>query len=166
MTPNLSYERERLEKIMQIPELRKGRAGESTCHRKQSTWYIPPGILPRINVFCFGHVHALLRRPWVFPRALLFGSRRGPACTLGASLGPGQAPWRVVWAFKVAKAAKQSRGFFPRNYSRVRQWKTHMSATAVKRSHTVNNRFKLSSVLQLRALLQCVCGPLLYHAWT
>ena len=33
----------------------------------------------------------------------------------GASLGPGWAPWRALWAFKVAKQGKYSRGLFPRS---------------------------------------------------
>ena len=39
---------------------------------------------------------AFLPRSRVFSRALGCGARRGAACTPGASLGPGRAPWRVV----------------------------------------------------------------------
>ena len=35
----------------------------------------------------FGHLHAFLRRPWVFLRALGCGARRGPACTPRWKLG-------------------------------------------------------------------------------
>ena len=31
----------------------------------------------------------------------------------GASVGPSRAPWRVPWAFKVAKSSKQPRDCFP-----------------------------------------------------
>ena len=54
----------------------------------------------------FAHRQRFISRPRVFPRALGCGARRGPARTLGASLGPGRAPWRVVWALKVARANK------------------------------------------------------------
>ena len=50
----------------------------------------------------FAHWRPFLSRPWVFPRALGCGARRGPACTLGASLGPGWTPWCVLLAFKFA----------------------------------------------------------------
>ena len=42
----------------------------------------------------------------LFYRALGRGARRGSACILGASLGPGRAPRRVFSAFKVAKTGK------------------------------------------------------------
>ena len=49
----------------------------------------------------FLHIgHLFMFRPRVFSRALGVGARRGPACTLGASLGAGQA----LWAFKVARS--------------------------------------------------------------
>ena len=34
----------------------------------------------------------------------------GPRAHYGATLGPGRAPWRVLWAFKVARAGSFSRG--------------------------------------------------------
>ena len=40
------------------------------------------------------------------------GHANGPPVHHGASLGPGRAPWRVLWAFKVAKSGKKSRGCF------------------------------------------------------
>ena len=39
------------------------------------------------------------------------------ACTLGASWGPGRAPWRVLWASKVAASWLFSRGRFPPSHS-------------------------------------------------
>ena len=49
-----------------------------------------------------------------FPTAGLFSRSRlrgtqGAACTLGVSLDPGRAPWRVLWAFKVAGSGKYPR---------------------------------------------------------
>ena len=37
-----------------------------------------------------------------FSGAIGCGARRGRVYTHGASLGPGHAPWHVLWAFKVA----------------------------------------------------------------
>ena len=56
------------------------------------------------------------------------GHAGGPPVHQGASLGPGRAPWRALWAFQVAKFGKYSRGYFLRSQSRARQRKTHMSA--------------------------------------
>ena len=48
----------------------------------------------------FAHCPASLVWPRVFYRALGSGARRRAACTHGVSLslGPGRAPWRVLWA--------------------------------------------------------------------
>ena len=46
--------------------------------------------------------HFVLFRPRVFPRDLDSVSRREPARTPYASLGPGRSPWHVLWGFKVA----------------------------------------------------------------
>ena len=43
------------------------------------------------------------------------GPAGGPPMHHVASLGPGWAPWRVLWAFQVAKSCKQSRGCFRRS---------------------------------------------------
>ena len=43
------------------------------------------------------------------------GHAGGPPAHHCASLGPGWAPWRVLWAFKVAKSGKKARGCFPRS---------------------------------------------------
>ena len=40
-----------------------------------------------------------------FLRALGCSACRGAACTHGATLGRGRAPWRVLWVFKVAKSS-------------------------------------------------------------
>ena len=34
------------------------------------------------------------------------GHAGGPPVNHGASVGPGQAPWRVLWAFNVAKSGE------------------------------------------------------------
>ena len=49
----------------------------------------------------FAHWRPFFFRPRVFPRAPGCEARRGDTCTLGASLGPGRAPWRVLGAFEV-----------------------------------------------------------------
>ena len=43
------------------------------------------------------------------------GHAGGPPVHHGATLDPGRAPWRVLWAFKVADSGKCSRGCFPRS---------------------------------------------------
>ena len=40
------------------------------------------------------------------------GHAGGPPVHQGASLGPGRAPWRALWASQVAKFGKYSRGTF------------------------------------------------------
>ena len=42
----------------------------------------------------------------IFSRPWLRGTQRPRPYTHGASLGPGRAPWRVLWALKVAKSGK------------------------------------------------------------
>ena len=49
----------------------------------------------------FAHWRLFLFPPRGFPCSLGCGARMGTACTLGESVGPGWAPWRV-WAIKVA----------------------------------------------------------------
>ena len=51
----------------------------------------------------FAHRPAFLFWPRVFSRSLGCGARREPACTQGASLRPGRAPWCVIWALKFAR---------------------------------------------------------------
>ena len=50
----------------------------------------------------FGPSAYFLFRPRVFPRALGSVTRREPARTPHASVGPGRGPWHVLWGFKVA----------------------------------------------------------------
>ena len=70
-------------------------------------------------------------------------------------LGPEKAPWCVLWAFKVTNYDK-SRGCFHGVKPRARPSKTHMPAVMLHcckgEQHGNNNRFKLSSILQLRTL--------------
>ena len=68
-----------------------------------------------VCVFFKKHLHAFLWRPWVFSRALGCRARGGPPAH-DASLGRGRAPWRVLWAFKLPKSGKLSRGRLPRIY--------------------------------------------------
>ena len=77
----------------------------STCVTPGISRHTYPGGEP--CVYChvpkglfFAYRQACHFRPRVSSRALGRGARRGSACTLGASLGRGRAPWRVLWAFK------------------------------------------------------------------
>ena len=56
----------------------------------------------------FGPSAYFLFRPRVFPRALGSVTRREPARTPHASVGPGRGPWHVLWGFKVASNDRQS----------------------------------------------------------
>ena len=49
----------------------------------------------------------------------------GPPAHHGASVGPGRAPWRVLWAFEVEKSGKQPRDRFPTSHRQSGSWKTH-----------------------------------------
>ena len=59
----------------------------------------------------------------VVSRALDCGVHRGAACILHASLGPGRAPWRALWAFKVVASWLFSRDCFPPSRSQAGRWK-------------------------------------------
>ena len=48
------------------------------------TYYIKSLL---VLIVCSSHLHAFLRPPWVFSRALVCGARRGPACTPRCKLG-------------------------------------------------------------------------------
>ena len=56
-------------------------------------------------------MQAFLRRPCVFSRALVCGHAGETPVYHGASLGPGRAPWRVLWTFKVAKSGNHGVAF-------------------------------------------------------
>ena len=58
----------------------------------------------------FAHRRRFLFWPLAFSRALGCGARRVAACTLGASLGPGRGPWRVLCAFKVTRELASNHG--------------------------------------------------------
>ena len=116
------------------------------------------------NLFLLGHLHAFLRRPYIFSRTLCWGARRGPACTprrnykvwapgglCGACSGRSKSQNLLSnhgVAFREARA-EQDNG---------KPTCQHCSSKSLQDGS--NNRFKLSSVLQLRTLLY-VCGPLL-----
>ena len=100
----------------------------------------------------FPEYKSFLCRPRVFSRALGCGARRGAPVCDGASVGPGGAPWRVLWAFKVAKSGKYPQGRFPRSQSRPRQWKTNISRFPSTEPRQNNTRFKFSPFLQRRTL--------------
>lgn len=61
-------------------------------------------VLKRFITYQVAYLYALSGRPGVFSRAgeQVRGARRRPAGTLFigtlARLGPGRAPWRVLWA--------------------------------------------------------------------
>ena len=114
-------------------------------------------------MFCFGHLHAFLERPWVFSRALGCGARRGLACkqrhkfwsragSAARALGvQSREIWRVITGLLSAELDPSKTIETP-----------HVSHYCCKaQQHGNNNRFNFCSVLQLRALL-CVCGPLLH----
>ena len=114
-------------------------------------------------MFCFGHLHAFLERPWVFSRALGCGARRGLACkqrhkfwsragSAARALGvQSREIWRVITGLLSAELDPSKTIETP-----------HVSHYCCKaQQHGNSNRFKLSSVLQPRTLL-CVCGPLPY----
>ena len=85
------------------------------------------------------------------------GHAWGPAVHHGASLGPGRAPWRVVWAFKVAKSCKQSRGVLSVELEPSKTMENpHVSFCALTSHARTTPGFKLSSFLQQRTLLACV----------
>ena len=58
----------------------------------------------QMDVSCTSAFLAL--RPRVFSHALGYGARRGSPVHDGASMGPSRDPWRMLWAFKVAKSGK------------------------------------------------------------
>ena len=99
-------------------------------------------------------------RPRVFPRALGCGAPRGAAGTLGASLGPGRAPSRTLWAFKVTRAGNWPRDRFSPSKSRAGQQKPHnlrcvifafcSAAAASCLHHTVPQALTLSTLWQPR----------------
>ena len=82
----------------------------SAQRRQENTWYIILSILIywmyRHEIVFFAHWLASLVWRRVSSRALGCGARRGPACNHGANLGPGRAPRRVLWAFKIARAGE------------------------------------------------------------
>ena len=71
---------------------------------KKRSSYITTPVCTKMTFFACRQ--AFLFRPRNLSRALGRWARRGAACTLGAILGPGRAPWRVFSAFEVAKTGK------------------------------------------------------------
>ncbi|CAM9225965.1 unnamed protein product, partial [Laminaria digitata] len=51
------------------------------------------------------------------------GHAGGPRVHYGACLSPGRAPWRVLWASKIARAGPFSRDRFPPSQSQAGRWK-------------------------------------------
>ena len=79
------------------------------------------------------------------------GNAEGPPAHHGTSVSPPRAPWRVLWAFKVAKSGKkQSRSRLPRSSSRPRQWKTSTSAVLLHCCKKGNNMAFYSPVANRR----------------
>ena len=83
----------------------------------------------------------------------LSAAGNAPACTAGARLGPGRAPWRVLWAFNVARAGRQSRDCIPprrdsQDDGTPTLYKDLCSAVVVRVSclyHTVPQALRLSA---------------------
>lgn len=64
-----------------------------------------PAYLNIDLVFCISETVIFSGRG-AFPALLTAERARDPRVHYGASLGPGRAPWHVVWAFKVARTGK------------------------------------------------------------
>ena len=61
------------------------------------------------QIHIFVHEHILHFHPRIICRVLGCGARKGSACTLGTSLGPGQGPWHVLSASKGTKSREKPR---------------------------------------------------------
>ena len=70
------------------------------------------------HVLCSKHLFTYMYHIHFFSTSAIFSvpaaghslrcrARRGPACALGASLGPGRAPWRGLWAFLQSRSIWQ-----------------------------------------------------------
>ena len=90
------------------------RAGNEMLHGTNSA-YIPVWIYiymyfevytSMCMYFFYAHRQPFFSRPRLFSRDLGCGARKGSACVPHASLGPGRAPWRALWAFKVARSGE------------------------------------------------------------
>ena len=72
-------------RVLRTAQLRATRAGGVGDNIVRHTRYIDYfEVYIYITVYkrvCFGRLHAFLRRPWVFPRALSCRAHKGPACT-------------------------------------------------------------------------------------
>ena len=83
---------------------------------QQLNYALPPSQNSDFNdcvsdIFCLGTFARLSPAPLGhFSRSRLRGTQGGPPVHHGASLGPGRAPWRVLWAFQVAKSGKCNHG--------------------------------------------------------
>ena len=64
------------------------------------------------NINVFGR-HFWFIRPGVFSLLLSYGASRKPREHRGASVGPGQGSWHMLWGFKVSKTCKKTRDRFP-----------------------------------------------------
>ena len=71
----------------------------------------------------FGALESCSLAAAVCSRALGCGARRGPRVYYGAGSGPGRAPWRVLWASKVAQAGSFSRDCVPPRSAKAGPWK-------------------------------------------
>ena len=59
--------------------------------------------------FIFAKCKTFLFRPRVFLALSAAGPAGGTPVHHGASVGPGRAPWRVLWAFKEFKVTKSGK---------------------------------------------------------
>ena len=104
-------------------------------------------FLEYVFIFFFPHRHAFLFWLRVVSRALGCGARRGPACTLGARLGPGRGPWRVIWASKVAGPGSFSRDRVPHRRAVQDQRNPTISAIRSAAAAAVSHRPSSSQAL-------------------
>ena len=90
------------------------------------------------------------------------GHAGGPPVHHGASLGPRQDPWRVLWAFNSQTLASHHGVAFREARAEQEQGNVKLTSqlfalTALTSHARTNSRGELSSFLQRRTLL-CVCG--------
>ena len=108
-------------------------------------------------------MHAFLRRPWVFSRALGCGARRGVACTPRRKFGSRAGSMARVLGVRSREIWKVITALLSAELEPSKTLKSpNVSHCCKAQQHGNNNRYKLSSALQLRTLLLCVCGPMLY----
>ena len=105
-----------------------------------------------------------LFRPRVFSRALGSGHARSPPEHHSASVGPGRAPWYVLWGFEVA--SNHGEAFRPRGHSeheepsRPIQTEVQVYKNVRRVAHVVQNSADGTQWLpaHLALMLECSCS--------